>query len=99
MYCWTHKPNPMAQPAAASPVLEPVARQRSTPRQKMTPARSVNVISAFSSDGRIAAENLVVLTDVKHAIPSYDAVILVSGRRRNDETVRRARGALATGGQ
>jgi osmoprotectant transport system permease protein len=51
---------------------------------------SVDVISAFSSDGRIAAENLVVLTDVKHAIPGYDAVILVSGRRRNDDVLRRA---------
>jgi osmoprotectant transport system permease protein len=48
---------------------------------------SVDVISAFSSDGRIAADNLVVLPDVKRAIPSYDAVILISPRRRNDETL------------
>jgi osmoprotectant transport system permease protein len=53
---------------------------------------SVDVISAFSSDGRIAAENLLVLSDVKHAIPAYDAVILISPRRRNDEELR---GALA----
>jgi len=53
---------------------------------------SVDVISAFSSDGRIAADNLLVLADVKHAIPAYDAVILISPRRRNDETLR---GALA----
>jgi osmoprotectant transport system permease protein len=51
---------------------------------------SVDVISAFSSDGRIAADNLVVLADVKHAIPAYDAVILISPRRRNDETLRAA---------
>jgi osmoprotectant transport system permease protein len=51
---------------------------------------SVDVISAFSSDGRIAADNLVVLSDVKHAIPSYDAVILISPRRRNDEALRAA---------
>jgi osmoprotectant transport system permease protein len=51
---------------------------------------SVDVISAFSSDGRIAADNLVVLADVKHAIPAYDAVILVSPRRRDDATLRRA---------
>jgi osmoprotectant transport system permease protein len=51
---------------------------------------SVDVISAFSSDGRIAADNLVVLPDVKSAIPSYDAVILISPRRRNDETLRTA---------
>jgi osmoprotectant transport system substrate-binding protein/osmoprotectant transport system permease protein len=53
---------------------------------------SVDVISAFSSDGRIAAENLLVLSDVKHAIPAYDAVILISPRRRDDEELR---GALA----
>src|SRR5258707_7621650 len=51
---------------------------------------SVAVISAFSGDGRIAADNLMVLADVKHAIPAYDAVILISPRRRNDETLRAA---------
>jgi osmoprotectant transport system permease protein len=51
---------------------------------------SVDVISAFSSDGRIAAEHLVVLADVKHAIPAYDAVILQSPRRRDDAALRRA---------
>jgi osmoprotectant transport system permease protein len=51
---------------------------------------SVDVISAFSSDGRIAADNLVVLADVKRAIPAYDAVILISARRRNDEALRAA---------
>jgi osmoprotectant transport system permease protein len=51
---------------------------------------SVDVISAFSSDGRIAADNLVVLADVKHAIPAYDAVILISPRRRNDAALRAA---------
>ncbi len=44
----------------------------------------VDVISAFSSDGRIAADRLVVLTDPKHAIPPYDAVILISPRRARD---------------
>jgi osmoprotectant transport system permease protein len=51
---------------------------------------SVDVISAFSSDGRIAADNLVVLADEKQAIPAYDAVILISPRRRNDGTLRAA---------
>jgi osmoprotectant transport system permease protein len=51
---------------------------------------SVDVISAFSSDGRIAADNLLVLTDPKQAIPAYDAVILISPRHRNDETLRAA---------
>lgn len=44
-----------------------------------------DVISAFSSDGRIAAQKLVVLTDPKGAVPSYDALLLVSPQRRNDQ--------------
>ena len=44
-----------------------------------------DVISAFSSDGRIAADELVVLTDPKGALPPYDAVILVSPKRAKDE--------------
>jgi osmoprotectant transport system permease protein len=44
-----------------------------------------DVISAFSSDGRIAADKLVVLTDPKGALPPYDAVILVSPRRADDK--------------
>ena len=43
-----------------------------------------DVISAFSSDGRIAAERLTVLADPRHAIPSYDALLLVApARARN----------------
>jgi osmoprotectant transport system permease protein len=37
---------------------------------------SVDVISAYTTDGRIAAYNLVVLEDDRQAIPPYDAVIL-----------------------
>ena len=44
----------------------------------------VDVISAFSSDGRIAADHLTVLTDPRRAIPSYDAILLVAPRRRTD---------------
>lgn len=47
-------------------------------------ARDADVISAFSSDGRIAADRLVVLADPKGALPPYDAVILVSPRRAGD---------------
>ncbi len=50
-----------------------------------------DVISAFSSDGRIAADDLVVLTDPKGAIPPYDAVVLIAPKRAQD---RRFRGAL-----
>jgi osmoprotectant transport system permease protein len=43
-----------------------------------------DVISAFSSDGRIASDDLVVLTDPRHALPPYDAVVLISPKRAND---------------
>jgi osmoprotectant transport system permease protein len=43
-----------------------------------------DVISAFSSDGRIAADRLTVLSDPKRAIPGYDAILLVAPRRRDD---------------
>ena len=49
-----------------------------------------DVISAFSSDGRIAAEHLSVLSDPKHSIPGYDAVILISPRRAHDRRLSRA---------
>lgn len=39
---------------------------------------SADAISAFSSDGRIAAQDLVTLTDPRHALPSYDAVLLLA---------------------
>lgn len=44
-----------------------------------------DVISAFSSDGRIAADNLVTLTDPRGAIPPYDAVVLISPKRVGDQ--------------
>jgi osmoprotectant transport system permease protein len=43
-----------------------------------------DVISAFSSDGRISADKLVVLGDPKGALPPYDAVILISPKRAKD---------------
>jgi osmoprotectant transport system permease protein len=49
-----------------------------------------DVISAFSSDGRISARRLLVLADPKGAIPPYDAVILLSPRRAHDVALRRA---------
>lgn len=45
---------------------------------------AVDAISAFSSDGRIAAQKLVVLTDPRHAIPGYDALLLLSPKRAKD---------------
>jgi len=45
----------------------------------------VDVISAFSSDGRIAQYGLKLLADPRHALPPYDAVLLVSPRFAADE--------------
>ena len=50
----------------------------------------VDVISAFSSDGRIAAYGLELLADPKRAIPSYDAIVLISPRRTKDDVLLRA---------
>jgi osmoprotectant transport system permease protein len=49
-----------------------------------------DVISAFSSDGRIAALDLVTLADPKGAVPAYDAVVLLSPKRAADPLLRRA---------
>ncbi|MBK7580615.1 MAG: hypothetical protein IPI67_10465 [Myxococcales bacterium] len=53
-------------------------------------AGRVDVITAFSSDGRIASYDLTLLTDPRHAFPPYDAVLLLSPRVANDERVVRA---------
>lgn len=47
----------------------------------------VDVISAFSSDGRIAQYGLKILGDPKHALPPYDAVVLVSASHAADATL------------
>jgi osmoprotectant transport system permease protein len=47
-------------------------------------SKQADVISAFSSDGRIAAEHLVVLSDPKQAIPRYDAILLAAPKRAGD---------------
>ena len=48
-------------------------------------AGEVDVISAYTSDGRIAQFDLQVLDDPRHAIPPYDAILLVSPKRTNDK--------------
>lgn len=45
----------------------------------------VDVITAFSSDGRIAASNLATLSDPRGAIPNYDAVVMVAPDRVDDD--------------
>ena len=51
---------------------------------KAAGAGEVDVISAYTSDGQIAANDLVVLDDVKHVIPPYDAIVLLTPRRAHD---------------
>lgn len=43
----------------------------------------VDVITAYSSDGRISAYDLITLDDDRGAIPPYDAIVLVSRRLRD----------------
>lgn len=54
----------------------------------------VDVISAFSTDGRILSYDLVALEDDRRAIPPYDAVVLASGRlvREHPEAIEALRG-------
>ena len=44
----------------------------------------VDVITAFSSDGRISEYDLVTLEDPRAAIPPYDAILLLAPKRRDD---------------
>jgi osmoprotectant transport system permease protein len=45
----------------------------------------VDVISAYTSDGQIAKLDLFLLDDPRHAIPPYDAILLLSPRRANED--------------
>lgn len=51
---------------------------------------TVDVISAFSSDGRILADDLVTLEDPRGALPRYDAVLLLAPKRAQDGRMRAA---------
>jgi osmoprotectant transport system permease protein len=50
----------------------------------------VDVIAGYTSDGLIAKYDLVVLDDTKHAIPPYDAIVLLSPKRAGDQALRAA---------
>ena len=45
----------------------------------------VDVIAGYTSDGLIAKYDLVVLDDPRHAIPPYDAIVLLAPKRAGDE--------------
>ncbi|HVJ00247.1 MAG TPA: glycine betaine ABC transporter substrate-binding protein [Sphingomonas sp.] len=65
------------------------AAQRYTPSfmYRALASGRADVISAFSSDGRIAAQHLTVLADPKGAIPGYDAILLLAPKRADDAKV------------
>jgi len=50
----------------------------------------VDVIAGYTSDGLIAKYDLVVLDDSRHAIPPYDAIVLLSPKRANDQALKAA---------
>ncbi|MBD3402257.1 ABC transporter permease subunit [candidate division GN15 bacterium] len=55
----------------------------------------VDVITAYSTDGRIVAYDLAVLDDPRNALPPYDAVLLVSSRAaQRNALVRELRGLI-----
>ena len=61
--------------------------QRTMQPEFMYPAVAsgdVDVVAGYTSEGRIAQYDLVVLDDTKHVIPPYDAVILLASRDAND---------------
>jgi osmoprotectant transport system permease protein len=50
----------------------------------------VDVIAGYTSDGLIAKYDLVALDDSRHAIPPYDAIVLLSPKRADDQALRAA---------
>ncbi|GAB1715579.1 MAG: Substrate-binding region of ABC-type glycine betaine transport system [Nitrobacter sp.] len=50
----------------------------------------VDVIAGYTSDGLIARYGLTVLDDSRHAIPPYDAIVLLAPRRAHDAKLRDA---------
>jgi len=54
-----------------------------------------DVISAYTSDGRVAADRLRVIEDTRGAFPSYDALVLVSPQAARDTRLVQALEPLA----
>lgn len=53
-------------------------------------AGEVDVIAGYTSDGLIAKYELVALDDNRHAIPPYDAIVLVAPKRAGNQALRAA---------
>lgn len=50
----------------------------------------VDIIAGYTSDGLIAKYDLTVLDDDRHAIPPYDAILLLSPKRGDDQALKTA---------
>ena len=50
-------------------------------------AREADAISAYSTDGRLAADTYMLLADPRGALPSYDAMLMLSPRLSQDEDI------------
>jgi osmoprotectant transport system permease protein len=50
----------------------------------------VDVITGYTSDGLIAKYDLVALEDNRHAIPPYDAILLLAPKRKDDQALQAA---------
>jgi osmoprotectant transport system permease protein len=64
--------------------------QRQMQPEFMYPAAAageVDVVAAYTSEGRVAQYGLALLDDPKHAIPPYDAVLLAAPRDANDRAL------------
>jgi len=67
--------------------------QRQMQAEFMYPAADsgeVDVIAAYTSDGRVAKYDMLILDDPKRAIPPYDSMLLLSPRRANDSVLAEA---------
>jgi len=60
-------------------------------------AGEVDVVSAYTSDGRIAQFDLAVLDDPKHAILPYDAILLIAPKPARDQALAAALKPLVGG--
>lgn len=86
--------------------LEEVYGLRFAERRSMDPSLmyqaaaegNVDLIGAFSTDGRIEALDLVVLDDDRRVIPPYDAVLLAGPRlaREHPEVISALRNLVGT---
>lgn len=50
----------------------------------------VDVIAGYTSDGLIAKYDLIALDDPRHAIPPYDAILLLAPKRADDQRLKAA---------